>query len=94
MLHVLLSRCGPARHASLLQNKTGSVAVALDKSKAMLAYAKDVAAGVGASVHFMHADMKQFQLQVMLYQQLVVTCCLVQMQGSGSIVSTDPLVFV
>ncbi len=61
---VLATRCGPARHASLLQQKTGSLAVALDNSQAMLAYAKDVAHRAGASVEFKQGDMKQFHLQV------------------------------
>lgn len=55
--------CGPARHTSLLQQKTGSFAIALDNSQAMLAYAKDVAHRAGASVEFKQGDMKQFHLQ-------------------------------
>ncbi|KAL0024301.1 hypothetical protein WJX79_005781 [Trebouxia sp. C0005] len=55
--------CGPARHASLLQQKTGSFAIALDNSQAMLAYAKDAARRAGASVEFKQGDMKQFHLQ-------------------------------
>ncbi|DBB17834.1 TPA: hypothetical protein ACH3X3_002856 [Trebouxia sp. C0006] len=55
--------CGPARHASLLQQKTGSLAIALDNSQAMLAYAKDAAHRAGASIEFKQGDMKLFLLQ-------------------------------
>jgi len=61
---VLATRCGPARHASLLQQKTGSLAIALDNSQAMLAYAKDAAHRAGASIEFKQGDMKLFLLQV------------------------------
>lgn len=48
----------------MLQLKTKGQAVALDNSKAMLAYAGKVASDIGAAVQFQHGDMQTFQLQV------------------------------
>ena len=48
----------------MLQLKTKGQAVALDNSKAMLAYAGKVASDVGAAVQFQHGDMQTFKLQV------------------------------
>lgn len=57
-------RCGPARHAAMLQLKTNSTAKALDNVPQMLEYAKKIAAKAGASLEFLCEDMRSFSLQV------------------------------
>ena len=57
-------RCGPARHATALQQLTGAKGSAMDNSAAMLVYAEQLAAKAGAQLQLVDGDMHSFELEV------------------------------